>query len=270
MSNHYHLLLRTPLANLSVAMRHLNGIYTQKFNILHKRDGSLFRGRYKAILIHLEDYFLKVSRYIHLNPVSANLCDHPANFTWSSYSFFIDEKSTPVWLNTKFTFGLLQDFSNESIKYSEFVLEGIDIEISEFYSKSILASILGNQEFISHHLKMLSNEQRINYATDINRLDKKILIERIFEAIANHIKIDICTLKNEKNKIINNYRSIAIFLACELGGTTHKEISMFLKNISQLTISNKIFRFKTRLKQDNTLQSLISNLWNSIMLMGGT
>jgi REP element-mobilizing transposase RayT len=51
MSNHYHLLVSTPAAGLSRAMRHLDGIYTQKFNRVHKRDGSLFRGRYKAILI---------------------------------------------------------------------------------------------------------------------------------------------------------------------------------------------------------------------------
>ena len=48
--NHYHLLLSTPTGGLSRAMRHLDGIYTQKFNRVHHRDGPLFRGRYKAIL----------------------------------------------------------------------------------------------------------------------------------------------------------------------------------------------------------------------------
>jgi hypothetical protein len=50
-------------------MRHLDGIYTQKFNRVHHRDGPLFRGRYKAILIDAEAYFLSVVRYIHRNPV---------------------------------------------------------------------------------------------------------------------------------------------------------------------------------------------------------
>ena len=70
MGNHYHLLVNTPFANLSRVMRHLNGVYTQKFNLLEQRDGPLFRGRYKAILVENEDYLLQVSRYIHLNPVS--------------------------------------------------------------------------------------------------------------------------------------------------------------------------------------------------------
>lgn len=51
MGNHYHLLLRTPMANLGRAMRHLDGVYTQRYNINTNKDGPLFRGRYKACLI---------------------------------------------------------------------------------------------------------------------------------------------------------------------------------------------------------------------------
>ena len=69
MDNHYHVLLSTPAGGLSRAMRHLDGIYTQRFNRAHHRDGPLFRGRYKAILIDAEEYFLSVVRYIHQNPL---------------------------------------------------------------------------------------------------------------------------------------------------------------------------------------------------------
>jgi REP element-mobilizing transposase RayT len=48
MDNHYHLLLETPAPNLSLAMKHVNGIYTQKFNKRHHRVGHLFQGRYKC------------------------------------------------------------------------------------------------------------------------------------------------------------------------------------------------------------------------------
>ena len=51
MSNHYHLLISTPLGNLSRAMRHINGVYTQKINKKHQLEGSLFKGRYKSIVI---------------------------------------------------------------------------------------------------------------------------------------------------------------------------------------------------------------------------
>jgi chromosomal replication initiation ATPase DnaA len=51
MPNHYHMLVQTPEANISRSMRHLNGVYTQRYNSRHKCDGQLFRGRYKSILI---------------------------------------------------------------------------------------------------------------------------------------------------------------------------------------------------------------------------
>ncbi len=56
MSNHYHLLIQTPHANLSRFMRHIDGVYTQRFNRCHKLDGQLFRGRYKSILVGEDNY----------------------------------------------------------------------------------------------------------------------------------------------------------------------------------------------------------------------
>ncbi len=70
MSNHYHLLIETPDANLSKGMRQLNGVYTQTYNRAHHRVGHVFQGRYKAILVQKESYLLELSRYIVLNPRS--------------------------------------------------------------------------------------------------------------------------------------------------------------------------------------------------------
>ena len=68
MANHYHLLVETPKANLSIGMRQLNGIYTQSFNRRHNRTGHLFQGRFKAILVERESHLLELCRYIVLNP----------------------------------------------------------------------------------------------------------------------------------------------------------------------------------------------------------
>ena len=51
MDNHYHLLVETADANLSLGMRQLNGVYTQRFNRRHERFGHLFQGRFKGILV---------------------------------------------------------------------------------------------------------------------------------------------------------------------------------------------------------------------------
>ena len=71
MTNHYHLVVETPDANLSKAMRQLNGVFTQASNRRHHRSGHLFQGRFKAILVDRDAYLLELTRYVVLNPVRA-------------------------------------------------------------------------------------------------------------------------------------------------------------------------------------------------------
>ena len=85
MTNHYHLLIETPEGNLSLGMRQLNGVYTQLFNKYHGRNGHLFQGRYKAILIQKDSHLLEVCRYVVLNPVRARMVEGPESWKWSSY-----------------------------------------------------------------------------------------------------------------------------------------------------------------------------------------
>jgi REP element-mobilizing transposase RayT len=69
MPNHYHLVVCTPRANLSLFMQQLNTAYTVYFNRRHRRGGHLFEGRFKARLVEGGSYLLSLSRYVHLNPV---------------------------------------------------------------------------------------------------------------------------------------------------------------------------------------------------------
>ncbi|MFT6915583.1 MAG: putative transposase [Motiliproteus sp.] len=85
MSNHYHLLIETPDANLSKGMRQLNGVYTQRYNHSHGRVGHVFQGRYKAILVEKENYLIDLSRHIVLNPVRAAMVFTAGDWPWSSY-----------------------------------------------------------------------------------------------------------------------------------------------------------------------------------------
>ena len=85
LSNHYHILVQTPLANLSRFMRHLNGVYTQRYNRVHHYDGQLFSGRYKAILVEEDDYLLELVLYIHNNPLRAGMVDEIDQYVWSNH-----------------------------------------------------------------------------------------------------------------------------------------------------------------------------------------
>ena len=63
-------------------MRHVDGLYTQRFNRRHRRDGTLFRGRYKAILVDADEYLAAVVRYTHLKAVEAGLARMPEDYPW--------------------------------------------------------------------------------------------------------------------------------------------------------------------------------------------
>jgi REP element-mobilizing transposase RayT len=62
MTNHYHLLMETPEANLSRIMKQINGIYTQRFNRKHQRVGHVFQGRFKSIIVDKDAYLLELCR----------------------------------------------------------------------------------------------------------------------------------------------------------------------------------------------------------------
>lgn len=101
MSNHYHLVLHTRQANLSRLMRHLNGVYTQRYNRRHDKVGHLLQGRFKAILVDRDAYLLAVCRYVELNPVRAGMVSQPSDWAWSSYRAHVGSTSSPPWLDTQ-------------------------------------------------------------------------------------------------------------------------------------------------------------------------
>jgi len=100
MTNHYHLMIETPQANLSRGMRQLNGMFTQRFNRKHDRVGHVFQGRFKSIVVDKEAYLLELSRYIVRNPVAAGMVDDVADWPWSSYRATAGEMCSPTYLAT--------------------------------------------------------------------------------------------------------------------------------------------------------------------------
>ena len=117
----YHLLIKTPRANLSRIMRHINGVYTQRYNRRQKTDSALFRGRYKAILVDSDAYLLHLSKYIHFNPVSAYLVETFEEYMWSSYRAYIGKSASPGRLYQSEVYGQVGNASNQAEAYRLFV-----------------------------------------------------------------------------------------------------------------------------------------------------
>ena len=139
---HYHLLIETPNPNMSKLMHYLNGSYTGYINRRRKRSGHLFQGRYKAILVDADSYFLELSRYVHLNPVRANMVSNPEDYPYSSYSTYISNKKDNL-VHTDLILGMLSKKRGVAIKtYRSFVLSAIDKNdgdpLKNLYGRSIL------------------------------------------------------------------------------------------------------------------------------------
>ena len=90
MTNHFHMSIETYDKELWKIMHKLLLTYSANYNIKYKLTGHLFENRYTAQLIEDERYFLEVSRYIHLNPVKAQMVRSPLDYKYSSYELFVD------------------------------------------------------------------------------------------------------------------------------------------------------------------------------------
>ena len=260
MDNHYHLLVRTPRANLSRAMRHINGVYTQRFNRIEKIDGSLFRGRYKAIIVSYDDYLLYASRYIHLNPVSAKMVSQAEKFTWSSYKYYLYPNKKPDWLSINETLSLLNQ-RKASEAYRHFINSGLDDTTRKFYDKRNSPWIFGDDYFKENLLKSLSKKTVRASLADYKRTVALPDMEKIIKVIIDYFGIakqDINGLYRGKR---NEPREIAIYgcrlwsqetlssIAARFGGSTHSNIS------------NIVSRMTHRLGVDAKLKKLVDVLY---------
>lgn len=149
MENHYHLLVETPKPNLSIGMRHLNGIYTQAFNRRHKRVGHLFQGRYKAILVEKQAHLLELCRYVVLNPFRIRGEAKVEHGRWSSYRATAGMASVPAFLSIDW---VLEQFGNNRAqaqrRYREFVGDGLG---SRPWEKLTGQIYLGSESFVEKH-----------------------------------------------------------------------------------------------------------------------
>jgi putative transposase len=126
MGNHYHLLLETPAANLSIGMRQLNGVYTQRFNRAHESVGHLLQGRFKALVVEKESYLLELCRYIVLNPVRSGMVDEPEKWPWSSYLATAGRVRRPEFLHVDWIRSQFHgDWQEAVVAYERFVLSGM-------------------------------------------------------------------------------------------------------------------------------------------------
>jgi REP element-mobilizing transposase RayT len=152
MNNHVHLLMETQKSPLSKILQGINQRYTLYFNWKYGTVGHLFQGRYKAFICDRDQYLLSLIKYIHLNPVRAQMSKTPGEYRWSSHRGYMgrDEHGL-VDVNR-----VLKIFSENTSKardlYRTYMSDGSVLRKEEVYH-SVAQNILGSDEFVERITK---------------------------------------------------------------------------------------------------------------------
>jgi REP element-mobilizing transposase RayT len=223
MDNHYHLLIETPEGNLSMGMRHLNGVYTQSFNRQHQRVGHIFQGRFKAVIVEKESHLLELCRYVVLNPVRAEMVSAPQKWPWSSYRATVGINTTPYlttdWILAQF--GWIK--SEAKNKYRQFVKEGMT-EKEAPWEKLKGQIILGSDIFVARVREFFGEKKQFTEIPRLQRTAGRPSLEFLFPS-GKH------SIKSERNP--------AILEAHLTYGYTLKEIAEHL-DVHYTTVSKVI------------------------------
>ena len=259
MSNHYHLLVQTPSGNLSRAMRHVNGVYTQRFNRRRNIDGQLFRGRYKSVLVQEDSHLLELLRYIHRNPVTAHICNTVGDYLWSSHQGYISSARKWDWLH-KGT--LLDMFSKERNKakrqYQSYVQCEDSEEVIDFFSKKNMASFFGSRDFvqwIKATYRQLQNHDEIPQSRGLAPT-----IAEIKRAVCQGYAIEEKELEQTKRGWMNEPRNVAVYLARRRCGLRLEEIGQEFGIGKYSTVSSIVTRTEKQLIQDKQLRKRIDEI----------
>jgi putative transposase len=265
MRNHFHLLVKTPKANLQEFMRHFNISYTSHYNRTHRRSGHLFQGRYKSFLIDADSYLLSVSRYIHLNPVRvADLRDyalpekrkHLHSYPWSSYSGYVygDKQSSFI------CYKILEAFGGNTAEgrsdYARFVEAGLTKDLESPLERGRGHGIVGDEQFMQH-VKLLAPPVPRSREVPGVRHVSKVDVEKVVQVVERHTGTD------RRDFLGKAYRGLARPILMELlyrhTGLNQQEIGK-LMGVDYSTVSVSRKRLHVSLQTDEKLYEILAGI----------
>lgn len=149
MTNHVHFALQVAATPLAKIVQNLAFRYTRRINKSQRRIGHLFQGRYKALLVDADAYLVELVRYIHLNPVRAQMVADPGAYSWSGHNAYLGLADWP-WLTTDL---VLSQFATQrstaAERYRRFVCDAInDGRREEFHVGHHNSQVCGSDVFL--------------------------------------------------------------------------------------------------------------------------
>jgi REP element-mobilizing transposase RayT len=264
MPNHYHLLIQTPDGNLSRCMRHINGVYTQRYNRAHGCDGQLFRGRFKSILVGGDAYLLQLVRYIHRNPLRSNLTNNIDSYKWSSHEGYISKTEKWNWLHKEFILSIIsQNPVNQISAYKRFIRKDDSEEILHIFESPRWTPFIGGKQFVEWLKENFFKRKREKQVPDSFNLAPDLA--RIKKVVCNHYNIQLSMLQKTRRGVTNEPRDVALYLTRILRQEGLREIGMEfgLKNYS--SVSSAIERVRSQVIENHQFRSRMEEIKHAVM-----
>jgi len=266
MTNHAHLLLETPRGNLSAFMGQLLTSYTVYFNLRHRRVGHLTQGRYKAQVVAGDEYLLKLSRYVHLNPVHIKgaeewpieervrrLRAHP----WSTYRSYAGLERAWPWIE----YGPIRALIGKGAggaAYRGFVEECLARSEDDFravYRSARLA--LGSEEFQREveqkHIamgRMRRRKEDVSFRRLLGRCEPKAVLEGVARAFG--VKPEDL----QKRRRNADFRAAACWYLHAQGGLTQRDAAMWVNLKSGVAVAYQIRRWQIMSREKRLCSAL--------------
>jgi hypothetical protein len=239
-------------------MRQVDGLYTQNYQRLKGTDGSLFRGRYKAVLVQSERYLMPLSRYIHCKVKASDR----ATYAYSSYTNFTHKAKPPVWFNRDEILKQLKvAAAKRALAYKKYVAEGVDEELANFYGKKNLSSIMGDAKF----RKAAQRKRSATAARGVSRganAKWRPSCKQIIAEVAKQFKVSEASIyKAARGPGSKNVpRWVAMYLCQELSAVTLQSIAKLFKLQRYGTVSTTVGKLKKELEEDPKLLATTGRL----------
>ncbi len=249
MTNHFHLVIQTPEANLSRGMHWLNGTYAGWFNRRHKRSGHLFQGRFHSFLVEKETYLRELLRYVVLNPVRAKMVARPEDYLWSSYRSTAGINVADNWLDVRSILGLFDaDPAVAQRQYQEFV--SAKLESSEcLWDNVVNGFYLGTEAWAKNMRKIVESTPRSTDHPVAQRAIGRPKMATIISAVAavTRSAVDLRAMRG------GPLRRLVAWIGWNEGLVTLRSIAASLRLRSEGHVSGMIRRCEHEFGQDSSL-----------------
>ena len=263
MTNHYHLILETPQANLSRAMQWLNVSYAAYYNRRHGYAGHLFQGRYKAIVVEADEYLELLSRYIHLNPVRAEMEASPWEYPWSSCRFYAEPLQMPGWLYVDRLFaGFGKNRRAARKRYRTYVSESDPVDP---FKEGLVGSLLGSVAFVDWAKStFFADGHETREIPELKQLKPRPSVEAIVACVGQHFKVpsELIVKRGMKH---NHARDVAIFLSRDVSGCSCQALGRIFGQVSGAAITMRYKYIEQAIVEDRKLRQVADKLRKRIM-----